>query len=288
MNVKKLLCAAVLLALVINLCGCAPLQKGKQFLQDTLGKINISQFLPKAPSPEPAPEVTTAPDTEPVTEPVTEPATEATTEPPTEPPTEAPTKPRKPMSEVPYILTLPREGRFVYQEPSYDSPVVQPMPHGAFTVVEEVYDGQNFLWGKLKSGIGWICLDDIAVPEPLAKGIYAGPCDYALLLVENYYVFHSPESTGTDGIFIQALEDMRDVTIVACNDVSGEETYVLSRDTLNAGEAIVLNMPLPYEFGFISVHYVDSQGFIYTYGIFEDYSGDGPLYYAQYLTKYKP
>ena len=175
MSIKKLLCAAVLLALVINLCGCAPLQKGKKFLQDTLGKINISQFLPNA-SPEP-----------------TEPATEPATEPPTEPPTEAPTKPRKPMSEVPYIQTLPREGRFVYQGPSYDSPVVQPMPHGAFTIVEEVYDGQNFLWGKLKSGIGWICLDDIAVPEPLAKGIYAGPRDYALLLVENYYVFHSPE-----------------------------------------------------------------------------------------------
>ena len=78
MNAKKLLCAAVLLALVINLCGCAPLQKGKQFLQDTLGKINISQLLPKAPSPEPAPEVTTAPDTEPVTEPNTEPTEETT------------------------------------------------------------------------------------------------------------------------------------------------------------------------------------------------------------------
>lgn len=48
----------------------------------------------------------------------------------------------------------------IYSESSSTSDYVQDLEVGVYTIVEEQYD-DGYLWGKLKSGIGWICLDDI-------------------------------------------------------------------------------------------------------------------------------
>lgn len=78
--------------------------------------------------------------------------TEATTEPSQE------TQPAA--KEVPYLFSAKNASYSIYSGPSYDSDFVEDLPAGTYTIVEEAYDENNNLWGKLKSGLGWICVED--------------------------------------------------------------------------------------------------------------------------------
>lgn len=59
------------------------------------------------------------------------------------------------------IIKVKTEGYKIYSEPSYNSTIVQDLPIGAFTIIEEIEDEYGNTWGKLKSGKGWICFSDI-------------------------------------------------------------------------------------------------------------------------------
>ena len=62
---------------------------------------------------------------------------------------------------IPYTVQISSVGHVIYEEPSYSSDIVQDMPIGVFTIVKESKDDYGNKWGKLKSGLGWICLDEI-------------------------------------------------------------------------------------------------------------------------------
>jgi hypothetical protein len=65
-----------------------------------------------------------------------------------------------PLNETPYLFSVEENAFEIYEGPSYSSAYVQMLPEGTFTIVEEQYDENNNLWGKLKSGIGWICITE--------------------------------------------------------------------------------------------------------------------------------
>ena len=66
----------------------------------------------------------------------------------------------------------------VYADPGYYGYVAQVIDaDGVFTIVEEQRDAYGNLWGKLKSGAGWVALSSEDYLQPLYAGdeIYAGP-----------------------------------------------------------------------------------------------------------------
>ena len=64
-------------------------------------------------------------------------------------------------NDIPYTVQISSVGHVIYEEPSYSSYIVQDMPTGVFTIVKECEDDYGNKWGKLKSGLGWICLDEL-------------------------------------------------------------------------------------------------------------------------------
>ncbi|MBR6825954.1 MAG: hypothetical protein IKM59_05330 [Oscillospiraceae bacterium] len=61
-------------------------------------------------------------------------------------------------SNTPYIVTLYADTP-IYKYPSYNSAFLQYVGlYGAYTIVEECWDHYGNLWGKLKSGAGWVLL----------------------------------------------------------------------------------------------------------------------------------
>jgi hypothetical protein len=64
-------------------------------------------------------------------------------------------------SNCPYILTLRDDFNYLYERASFESACVQRVFAGAYTIVEEQYDAYGNLWGKFKSGAGWICLQSV-------------------------------------------------------------------------------------------------------------------------------
>ena len=144
---KKRICFSLLLCLALCLTGC-----GKD-----------------APVTEPMNTTSAATDipTEVSTEAPTEMPTEAPTEAPTETPTEMPTETSATEeSNVPYLLQIPRADQSIFEGPGYDYVFAGTVrERGTYTIVEEQWDYEGNLWGKLKSGAGWVDVSQIRSEE---------------------------------------------------------------------------------------------------------------------------
>ena len=83
-----------------------------------------------------------------------------------------------------YTVSLPA-GSTVYVDPGYYGDVAETLnADGTFTITEEQRDAAGNLWGKLKSGAGWVALSSENYLLPLHAGdeIYAGPgYDFAIV-----------------------------------------------------------------------------------------------------------
>ena len=113
----------------------------------------------EAPEPEPAPEEIPEPEPEPVPEPEPEPQPEPEPEPAPEP---------EPQSYTVRLSALIP----IFDQPTYDGCYVQCVGEdGVYTIVEEKTDEEGSLWGKLKSGIGWIDLTALEQPTPVLAAL---------------------------------------------------------------------------------------------------------------------
>ena len=87
----------------------------------------------------------------------------AATDPPaeTKPPVEAEPVPTIPLHDVPYTTGL-SASTLIYTKPDRSSKQVQSVGvDGIYTIVEEAYDSVGNIWGKLKSGAGWVMLHEV-------------------------------------------------------------------------------------------------------------------------------
>ena len=67
-----------------------------------------------------------------------------------------------PEKSVPYLQRIERSDQSIYEGPGYDYCFVDTVrQRGTYTIVEEVRDSEGNLWGRLKSGIGWVDLTEI-------------------------------------------------------------------------------------------------------------------------------
>lgn len=148
---KKLILGLLTGCLCWMLAGCALLP--------------IPEFLTTPPEPSEIVEPTESPETTAPTEPEqTEPMTEATqpteTESisPTEPiATKAPAEP----SRFPYIIKVNDPNTPIYSGPGYGYSYEGTVKIAAlYTIMEERTDSYGNLWGRLKSGAGWIVLNE--------------------------------------------------------------------------------------------------------------------------------
>ena len=89
---------------------------------------------------------------------------------PTEPvPTTAPTEPVATESgSLPYLQFIQRADQSIFDGPSYDYALVGTVQQrGTYTIVEETWDYEGNLWGRLKSGAGWVDLTPKASSAPI-------------------------------------------------------------------------------------------------------------------------
>lgn len=89
-----------------------------------------------------------------------------------------------------YTVTIEDPETYVYLWPAFRHPVTAMVEEaGTYTIVEEATDTDGNLWGKLKSGLGWVCLTN-----PPRSPIRA---DYA---EETFNAYHAYWTNETDYI----------------------------------------------------------------------------------------
>ena len=197
-----------------------------------------------------------------------------------------------------YTLSLP-EGSAVYAEPGYYGEIAETISaDGVFTIVEEQRDACGNLWGRLKSGAGWVALsfEDYLMPLYAGDEIYAGPgYDFPIadgLTADGTFTITAQAwdsadnlwgklKSGAGWVFIKSESAMAYSPIFV--DYAGEELlakgpyeYVLVDESLDASEIAIYANETLKDVCFSLLEYTD-EGFI-----------ENPLYNAPVITIEKP
>ena len=230
---------------------------------------------------EPIPtEVVTEASTEAVTEAPTEAVTEAPTEPITEPPTEIPTEPETEpatepaaeiaASELPYLQKVSSPDQPIYAGPSYDSEFVGTVKEaGTYTIVEEKWDVEDNLWGRLKSGAGWIDLTEVRFCLQFPNALTAAYANDQLLQSGNFIHFDASFTDYPVQVVFRANEPLTNVVLFSMQLQEtmelADEIYSLSR--LDPGKPLVVDLDFPGDMTTYAIRYTDGNGDTFTYCI---------------------
>lgn len=146
--------------------------------------------------------------------------------------------------QLPYRISLPAWTP-VSSEPSYDVDCRMIIgEEGVFTIVEEQHDGEGSIWGRLKSGAGWVDLTCVRTSEnPPVTANYA---EAVPLTPENHSVFSAGKSEDAVRIAFRANEPLTAVRLTALELVDAgyaeaallHELPVLEEDTYLVAEVV--------------------------------------------------
>lgn len=118
-----------------------------------------------------------------------------------------------PETSVPYLQRIERSDQSIYEGPGYDYCFVDTVrQQGTYTIVEEVRDSEGNLWGKLKSGIGWVDLTEIQSESYKNILISANYADEDFVLHGAYHHYTSGQEYSIP-IAFRAYGRIRDVRL---------------------------------------------------------------------------
>ena len=201
-------------------------------------------------------------------EPTEPPQTAAPTQPvqttaPTEPaPTETETSPQvnhpeetQPSQFASYTVTVDDPETRIYEGPAFCYPVATLVGEaGVYTIVEETLDTDLNLWGRLKSGLGWICLTD-----PPITPVFA---DYAPDHFVAAHSWHCGEEDYVTHIGIQPNEPITNVVVsrLGIDPPYCEEEILWTVDALNADEPAKISVVFWGDMTTYGIRFLDMHG----------------------------
>lgn len=253
-----LLCVVIAAGLLAGCVRNAPAQEEQETLPAE-GTAAVTEATEPVESTAPAAETESDEATEPA---ASEGPTAAATEPSTEP-TSAPE------GFVAYLETVYLADLPIFSGPSYDdsySGIVEEA--GVYTIVEEAWDNEGNLWGRLKSGAGWINLTDSRLAAQARVPVSAGFATQRLLDSGNYDQCIHDESEYAVKIALRFYEEVTDVCVSSLQ-FDGEE-YVVA-DTAGAFPKLTPEKPMvmwlsfPGDMSCYGLYFTDSSGVVCRY-----------------------
>lgn len=182
------------------------------------------------------------------------------------------TAPTEANDNLPYIQKIKRPDQPIYDGPSYDNYQVGTIEKsGSFTIVQEYIDEEGNLWGKLKSGAGWVDLTQILKENNTPPLITAAPPSKALLQSGKYHHFVDDTSEYMVQTAIRIRETVTNVAIydvvMAYDNEYLQELFTL--DTWQADMPIVADVTFPGPGALYEIHFTDANGKRHRYTLAE-------------------
>jgi hypothetical protein len=201
---------------------------------------------------------TTPPTTEPViqtspeaTPPETTIAPETTL--PVEETTPAGTEPTEGFSS--YTVSIADPEKRIYEGPAFCYPVATLVGEaGVYTIVEETLDTDLNLWGRLKSGLGWICLTEPPIVQVSA--------DYAPDHFVAAHSWHCGEAEYVTHIGILPNEPITNVVVsrLGITPAYVEEEILWTVESLSADEAAKISVVFWGDMTTYGIRFLDMHG----------------------------
>ena len=167
----------------------------------------------------------------------------------------APSESTEPSVDTSYTIKIANPETYIYEHPGFRYNCTDLVGEaGIYTIVEEATDWDGNLWGKLKSGIGWVCLT-----EPAIVPVYA---DYA----PEHFVYadswHCGETDYVTDIGIIPMEHIRNVEFVLLNVIENykADEILYTTDELNAEDALLLSVVYWGDMTTYGLNFTDMHG----------------------------
>ena len=180
-----------------------------------------------------------------------------------------PEEPTEPVFQ-PYIVSTPAN-QSIYSGPGYDYGFVMSLnTPGRYTIVEEAWDYQGNLWGKLKSGVGWVNLTRIQADSQNPPPLTANFANNSEVGTDDYY-YITDFSEYAVPIHFRANQDLYYVNFYSVDyDYNGlpQLRSLYYHGHLAAGVPVVIVASFPGDMSTYAITFEDSQGREYCYGIY--------------------
>lgn len=170
----------------------------------------------------------------------------------------------------------------VHENPNYDyAPTGTIGIEGDYNIVQEQFDDEDNLWGKLESGAGWIDLTLLQAEQMLRPAVTIGYANHQNL-TDPYYC-EVDTSKYAVGIALHAHEMLTDISMFR---LEVGETYTPGATFFEIpawvpGRALVAQVSFPEDFSAYGLRFTDSQGQTHTYMIAES-GRNGAVYMSEY------
>ncbi|MBR4888919.1 MAG: hypothetical protein IKU17_07230 [Clostridia bacterium] len=155
----------------------------------------------------------------------------------------------------------------IFSKPDYDGVFVQAIGQdGVYTIVEESIDADGSRWGKLKSGIGWVNLNEATVMEEAV--LTAGFTTLDLLQNQEYHACMADTGEYSVLIAFYPKETLREFTFFSM-ELGGDEMTVnemlFRLDVLTPEIPFVASVSFPGDMTTYGVSYKDADGVLHKY-----------------------
>ncbi len=187
------------------------------------------------------------------------------------PASQTPASPEKPDCSLPYTQRIDRCDQSIYSGPGYDYGFVGTVQErGVYTIVAETTDSDGNLWGKLKSGIGWVDLTEIQSGHYASALISANYAD-ANLLLHGAYHYYSSQQEYCSTVAFRAYGRLRDVALFniefGANDTVSE-TVLFTLTEMTGETPLVAELSFPGDMSMYGIRFVDEAGATHVYSIY--------------------
>lgn len=236
------------------------------------------------PQPTYAPSTTTVPTAATTIAPTEPPETQTDT--PLTAPAEVTTEP--PVVFAPYLTKISRADFPIYRGPGYDTGLTRYVETaGTFTIVEETQDDRGNLWGRLKSGAGWVDLTRLAMEEARGPVVCLEPIDDYLLMHGDYKTCSIAFDPYGRLIMFKANTTVTQVEIFSLlfAETTEESEPLYTQDVWEEGTLLLLEASFPGDMSAYGIRVTDSDGVTYRYVLWENLSGEGEPFW---LNTYAP
>lgn len=160
----------------------------------------------------------------------------------------------------------------IYNGPGYDYyPVSTVQVATVYTVVDAVLDSEGNLWGKLKSGAGWV---DLSLNEKETHNmppVTVSQADQKLLDSGNYYYCNADSSAYAYEIAFSAHDFLSDVSFFSIDTINeykrGAELFHLSK--WDPRKPLVASVCFPGHSSMYGLEFTDSHGITRIYSVWE-------------------
>lgn len=154
-----------------------------------------------------------------------------------------------------YTIRVEDPEQLIYEAPGFRHRCTAAFGEaGTYTIVEEARDWDGNLWGRLKSGIGWVCLT-----EPAIVPVYA---DYAPEGFAYEHSWHCGEAEYVTDMGIIPMERITNVQFTLLNVIEnyGIEEVLYALPGLDAEEAVLFSAVFWGDMTTYGLSFTDAKG----------------------------